>query len=112
MERRLLSPLGVESRQNVVETYLGLALAAKGVKADFRPEWTWVTGVSPISFCNFVARFNLTSSQVQKALPMFAEFGSSAASFWMFATDYENPSDMGSRFVDLTILTAEGRVRH
>ena len=100
MERRLLSPLGVESRQNVVETYLGLALAAKGVKADVLPEWTWVTGVSAVSFCNFVARFNLTSSQVQKALPMFAKFGSKASSFWMFATDYESPSDMGSRFLD------------
>ncbi|MES1147317.1 MAG: GNAT family N-acetyltransferase [bacterium] len=90
----------MESRQNVVETYLGLALAARGVKADVRPEWTWVTGISTVSFCNFVARFNLTRSQVDKALPMFAEFGAKASSFWMFATDYENPSDLTNRFLD------------
>jgi hypothetical protein len=81
----------------LVETYVALALAAPGVKADVRPEWTWVTGLSTVSFCNFVARFSLTSAQLDQAIPMFREFGRRANTFWIFVTDVESPGDMGDR---------------
>lgn len=69
-------------------------MAAPGVKADVRPEWTWVTGVSTVSFCNFVARFSLTQGQLEQSMPMFREFGRLANAFWIFVTDFESPSDM------------------
>lgn len=95
MERRLLSPLGAESRHNLIETYIALAEASPGVKIDVRPEWTWVTGLSTVSFCNFVARFSLSQGQLSQAMPMFKEFGRRVNSFWIFVTDFEVPHDMG-----------------
>lgn len=85
---------------NLVETYKSLALAAPGTRVDERPEWTWVTGTTPVSFCNFVARFDLCPSQVEQSIPLFRDFARRAKAFWLFVTDYETPVDLGSSFLD------------
>ena len=66
---------------------------------DERPEWTLVTGVTPVSFCNFVARFELSADQVEASLPLFRDFALRSKAFWLFVTDYESTSDLEHRFV-------------
>lgn len=71
----------------MVETYLGLACSWPGTTISRTDERVFVSGEHNVSFCNFVARFQVSESRVEALAEELREHAAATPSFWVFLSD-------------------------
>ncbi len=98
MERRPLNfpELVRASRENVVETYIGLAAPVAGCQIERGARCSMCTGPSEFSFCNFAAGFNLADDRAE-ALRQLEAIRAQIAhprNFWAFLITGDRPQGL------------------
>lgn len=90
MEHSLLTPPAQLGRENLVETYLGLARAVPNVTISYQDNCINVLGPKQFSFCNFVADFKPHHDHPTR-LKWITNLAKSTPGFWVFCMDGDEP---------------------
>ncbi len=94
MEYSLLDQATFCGRENLLETYLGLAAAVPQSKISDRDDCVWVQGPADFSFCNFAAGFEISDEYEIERVIFEAK---QQSGFWIFCIDGDRPSDLSAR---------------
>ena len=93
MEHGLLTNPVYLGRENLIETYLGLARAVPEATTQLRDGFIYAEGPRDLSFCNFAAGFGPTENYSQR-LDWLTQVGKARSGFWVFCIDGDEPVRM------------------
>ena len=90
MEHSLLTDPVQLGRENLLETYLGLAKAVPEATVSIRDNCIVARGPEDLSFCNFIAGFGPVENPAAR-LSWIAEEASQHSSLWVFSIEGDQP---------------------
>lgn len=87
------------SRQNILQTYDGLAMAVPGTQRNLSPEFAAYAGESSVPFCNFAAAFNFDPSEAGAVLRRLRELAEPEPRFTVFSLSGDRPATLHDHLV-------------
>lgn len=88
-----LCSLTAAGRENVIQTYLGLAQQVEGSRLLESPHFSSVISVKPFSFCNFVIGLAATFSEQDRVLDEVVRWARIQPALRIFAMTGDQPGD-------------------
>lgn len=98
MEHRLLIDPVSLGRENLLETYVGLARAVPGATIQAHENCLVANGPTDLSFCNFAAGFGPVENP-QRRLDWLTQVAAQTGAFWVFCMDGDQPSRLDSELI-------------
>jgi len=83
-------------RENILQTYEGLALAVPGTNVLRRTGFTLVRGPNDVSFCNYALGFQLSTEELEPAMDELVNHAKSEPEFTLFSLTGDLPEDTES----------------